>query len=1075
MMNTIGQREFLFKAACRFTKFLCMLVACALGETLPTRGGEGDELQFNRDVRPILAAACFRCHGMDANKREAGLRLDDAASATSVLDSGATAVVPGDIDASELWKRISAEDMTTVMPPPDAARQLSEEEKEVLRRWIEQGARFQKHWSFEPVMSPDIPPPDPNYPEWGEQLIDRYLLPAMLERGLRPNRQADKSTLIRRVAFTLTGLPPTLEQVDAYFADNSPTAYEAMVDRYLQSSGYGEEMARHWLDVARYGDTHGLHLDNDRQMWLYRDWVIDAFQNNMPFDQFTIEQLAGDLLPNATTSQKIATGFNRCNVTTSEGGAIDAEFLFRYAVDRTSTTVQTWLGLTAGCAVCHDHKYDPLTMKEFYSLYSFFYSAADPAMDGNINTTPPFLRVPSSHQEAELDRLRAAEAEWRSKLLAIARQEVNDRNECCKDKSETVSNSAIIGTPVESSTGVSSEEKFVVHLLVDRFPDGAGLYNTSRNPPVWLPRGSPAVPQGQRALKQEFGDRFEQIVQLGANPIYPPQNGKLTGWLAVDQHEPSDAVFVELRWADGAKRVGWAASAQQAAKVGVSQKEWLGALPVPGDWRPFELDLERMGIKKDAAIQEFKLGQFGGICYWSHLRFEGTGPGENDPSQSFEAWWPTRKGKDTPLAQPDINSALKNGLESVEAATKLDVEAFYVAFIQALPSLTIVSLRAAWSETKTSIEELEASIPGTLVFADSGEMRQAFVMKRGQYDQPDQPVSRATPQFLPELKALSDRPLNRLDLARWLVSNEQPLTARVTVNRFWQQVFGVGLVKTSEDFGTQGALPSHPELLDYLAHQFRLNGWNVRELMRWLVHSQAFRQDSAESTSERELDPENRWLARGPRIRLDAEQIRDNALAVSGLLSSKRGGPSVRPYQPPNIWEPVGYGDSNTRFFIQDHGDALYRRSIYTYIKRTAPPPLMSNFDAPNREQFCTRRERSNTPLQALQLLNDTQFVEAARKFAEWILHSGDNDVTASLRNGFRRCLSREPDEFERSELQRLYEKFAEQMKGRPEDAEKLLRVGESERDDRLDSMQLAAMTMIANLLFNLDEVTVRN
>ncbi|MGE3819669.1 MAG: DUF1549 and DUF1553 domain-containing protein, partial [Isosphaeraceae bacterium] len=665
-----------------------------------------------------------------------------------------------------------------------------------------------------------------------------------------------------------------------FLGDTSRRAYENMVERYLNSPRFGEEMARHWLDVARYADTHGMHLDNERQMWPYRDWVVRSFNDDLPFDRFVVEQVAGDLLPNPTTDQLVATGFNRCNVTTGEGGSIDAEWYFRYAVDRASTVAEAFMGLTAGCAVCHDHKFDPISTEEFYQLYAFFYSAEGSAMDGNALLHEPTVRLATPEQKAKL-----------------------------KDLDQRLT---------EAKTAVDE------------------------------------------AMRK------------------------------VDYAEPAS---------------------------------------------------------------------------------EGTA----DPLHSFQAWL---KSGGTTSEKKELPAEIKTLLnrEKRNAAAEKRLQTYYVQRV-------CLETRDAFQPLLATVESLtqekvgiEAVVPASYIFRDRESPRDAFIMVRGQYDKPGKRVEPGTPAALPPLKRAtpSDR-ASRLDLAHWLTSPEHPLTARVAVNRFWQQAFGTGLVKTAYDFGTQGEPPSHPELLDWLAIQFQKSGWDVKDLLRLMVNSAAFRQSSKVDPELVKRDPENRLYARGPRIRLDAEPIRDNALFVSGLLDLTMGGRGVHPYQPPNIWEPVAYTGSNTRSYVQDKGSSLYRRSLYTFFKRTAPPPYLANFDAPNREAFCTGRERSNTPLQALQLMNDVQHVESARVFAERILAEGGATLKEQVAWGFRVVLARRPEPGELAILTSEYEGLRERYQRDPTAAKEILRVGESPVKTTAPEADLAAMTLLANTLLNLDETVNRN
>jgi Protein of unknown function (DUF1553)/Protein of unknown function (DUF1549)/Planctomycete cytochrome C len=833
-----------------------------------------DDIEFNRDIRPILSEACFKCHGPAAKK--GGFRLDQREDAVKPAKSRAIPIVPGKPAESELVKRIFSQEADEMMPPPNSHKTLKPAQRELLKKWIAEGAKYQKHWSFEPPVKVALPKVGAKNP------IDAFILDRLKREGLTMSPEADRSTLIRRVAFAVTGLPPAIAETDAYLNDKSADAYEKMVDRYLSSKRYGEEMARHWLDLARYADTHGLHLDNERSMWLYRDWVIRAFNDNLPFDRFTTEQLAGDLLPKATSEQIIATGFNRCNVSTSEGGSIDAEWIFRNAVDRTSTMMETWLALTGGCAVCHDHKFDPISAKDYYSLFAFFYSASDPAMDGNALLTAPIMKAPSATQQKRLAEL--------TEQIAKSQQEL-----------------------------------------------------------------------AKKIQDTEYAD-----------PADEPDN---------------------------------------------------------------------------------KLG--------------------SDPAHSLKAWR-LKATKDAKGLPKDIVALVKQAkLDGVGEKKLLN---YYVQNICIETKKEIEPLAKQLAGLTKERDSINNAVPGTFIFKDLPQPRPSFIMMRGQYDKPGEKVEPNTPSFLPPLaKADPKARRTRVDLAYWLVAADHPLTARVAVNRYWQQFFGTGLVKSSADFGVQGELPSHPELLDFLAVSFREQGWDIKALVRLMLTSQTFRQSPRLTLDLIKRDPENRLYARGPRFRLDAEQIRDNALFVSGLIVLDMGGRGVKPYQPPRIWEPVAFSGSNTGNYVQDKGPALYRRSIYTFMKRTAPHPYMSNFDAPNRESPCSRRERSNTPLQALQLMNDVQHFEAARKLAERMLIEGGKTPAERIRFGYRIVLSRDPEEQEADIVSQTLGQFLERYHKDPASAAKALRVGESPIRSGLAEPELAAYTLIANLLLNLDETVTRN
>ncbi|MFN9371535.1 MAG: PSD1 and planctomycete cytochrome C domain-containing protein [Planctomycetaceae bacterium] len=1014
-----------------------------------------DEVQFGRDILPILSAHCFACHGPDAQARKADLRLDVAEGALAQRDSG-PALTAGSLDQSEVWQRIISTDESLVMPPPSTKKPLTDGQKELLKKWIEQGAKYQRHWSFTPPVKPEVPAVEKA--GWQQNPIDRFLLARMREKGLEPRPEASKPTLIRRVAFALTGLPPTPAEVEAFEADTTPQAYENMVNRYLASPRYGEEMARHWLDVARYADTHGLHLDNLREMWAYRDWVVGAFNRNLPFDQFTIEQLAGDKLPNPTREQLIATGFNRCNVTTSEGGSIDAEFLFRYAVDRTATTLQAWMGLTGGCAVCHDHKYDPLTQREFYSLYSFFYSAADPAMDRNINTTDPFLRLPNPEQEQDLAALRQAEQQARQAFDEwLAKQDPADP-----------------ASQPPAAVPVAVEDVW----FDDEFPLNARLSCSSRNASTWSVAPRTPVVSGLRALRQAFASSYTDKAENFGVPVTVPAKARFSIFVRIDPKEPPQTLMLELNTTKGVRRALWGnAEKMGGGAVGSPERLRVGDIPTDGAWNRLEVTGEQWQLTGGEAVRGITLGQFGGVVDWDRLAVAGELAPEADPRASFVAWWKDRTGVDTPGIPADLAAPLKEGPEKeVAPEIKARLRQYFLQTAARPASADWRQARARLDLARAQRLVLEESLPGTFIFKDLDQPRDAFVMTRGQYDKPGEKVTPAVPAIFPPLK-LDDpnRRPNRLDLARWLMAEENPLPARVTVNRLWQQFFGTGLVKTSDDFGAQGEPPSHPELLDWLAVQYRELGWNTKEFVKQMLLSSAFRQDARVAPEVLAKDPENRLYARGPRFRLDAEQIRDNALFVSGLINLKMGGPGVRPYQPPNIWEPVGYADSNTRFYLQDHGEDLYRRSLYCFLKRTAPPPFMSNFDGPNREQLCARRERTNTPLQALQLMNDTQQFEAARVFAERILEEGGSSTEDRLRFALRTVLARTPAAEELTLLTRAVDHYRERYAADPQGARQVIHVGEAAVRSEASPTDLAAWTLVANLILNLDETVTRN
>ncbi|XZE20611.1 PSD1 and planctomycete cytochrome C domain-containing protein [Pirellulaceae bacterium SH449] len=1063
-------------------RFLCVLTAIAaicwnqmalIGATLLTQPEEPDvpaaSISYNCDVRPILSDKCFPCHGADAGTREAGLRLDTSDSLLP-LDSGGTAIVAGNSRGSLIMDRILTDDQDLKMPPAHLNKALTSDEIEILKTWIDAGAHYENHWAFEPSKRPEVPPT--TSPSFANNPIDHFIQVKIDERGFAPSAIADKATLIRRVAIALTGLPPTIDEQNAYLSDESETAFHAMLDRYMESERYGEEMARHWLDVARYADTHGMHLDNERQMWAYRDWVIQAFNRNMPFDQFTIEQLAGDLLPDPSIDQLTATGFNRCNVTSSEGGSINEELLYRYAVDRASTTMQVWMGLTGGCAVCHDHKFDPISQKEFYSMYAFFNSAADPAMDGNSLLTSPIAKL-----DREEDRIR---------LAAIA-----ERFREITQRIQTEAEQVTYTDPALEDPKPDPELTFSM-WMDDEFPSGGTLVVVG-TPTEFVEGSEPTPISGTKVLKRSDGGLAQDVWESKSNPVTVPDNGVFEASVWIDPKNTPRSIMVQFHREGWNHRAVWGDyEAINWGKVDSFERVHMGELPELGAWVQLRVPFDKLGLKAGDKLVGFALTQFGGTVYWDRVGASGSITKATDLRYSFEAW------KESQLHSPpdQIASEIRDSVQrykaskdaetahgTAEEASEKELRRYFLTQICETTKTQFQKLNDEVAALNSERKSIEESIPGTFIYRDLPTPRESFVMLRGAYNKPGDPVQPGVLEILPPLKLDSEqRRATRLDLARWLVSGDHPLTARVTVNRFWQQFFGVGLVKSSYDFGTQGELPSHPELLDWLAIEFQESGWDVKHLVRLMLSSHTFQQSSRMEPQHLDSDPSNRLLARGPRFRLDAEQIRDNALFVAGILDLKMGGKGVKPYQPPNIWEPVGFAGSNTRFYSQDSGSSLVRRSIYTFYKRTAPPPFMSNFDAPNREQSCSVRERSNTPLQALQLMNDVQYVEAARCFAERLTQDSDEidggvdgRLDGRLELGVRMVLCRMPTDRELIVLRTLYQEQLERFQANPESANALLAFGDIPSEKKWDTNELAALTLVCNLLLNLDETTNRN
>ena len=1022
---------------------------------LSTAFAAEETVTFNQHIRPILANNCFGCHGIDAGHRKAKLRLDIAAGATADRD-GIRALVPGDLGKSELWQRIVSKHDDEMMPPPESQKPpLTDSQRGLIKRWIEQGAAYQDHWAYEPVARPAIPVATAG--ATGHP-VDRFVGSTLARRRLALAPEAGREVLLRRVSFDLTGLPPTSEEIEAFAADRAPEAYERVVDRLLASPRFGEHFGRHWLDAVRYADTHGLHLDNIRMIWPYRDWVISAFNRNLPFDRFTVEQLAGDMLPNPTTDQLVATGYNRNHLSTSEGGAIEAEAEMRNTADRVDTTTAVWLGLTANCASCHDHKFDPLTQREYYSLGAIFKGLADRVWDGNVRLPGPIATLADSPAvQRRIDELAIAVKPLESALTAAAERAIAG-DHAIKKPTKAPTTYEVVWA---DDSDLVAPKDFPRASLAGEWREGAGV------PLAGGRRALRIEGQAERAFTFTTGE-VNLTVRTEAKPFVHFQP---------DATRPPRAVSLEFVTEEKIKRVIWGdpeAFGPDVAKNAIVA----GPLPAAGEYTRLEISAKDVGLKTGKAYTALRIRQSDGAAWWDRAGASLTSPdGTADPLLSSAAWASGLRGTARFVEGMPIRHDIKFliGLSPTQQndEEKKRLERYHREYIYG-PLRAVVEAEAhAVRELLSEQTHYELNFPSTLIAREREQPLPAHIMIRGQYDKPGDRVEAATPAFLPPSKKSGER-LTRLDFARWLVDPANPLTARVTVNRFWGQLFGAALVRTPADFGSQGEPPTHPELLDWLASEFVRTGWDVKKFVRLLVTSRTYRQDSAVSPALLELDPENRLLARASRHRFDAEVLRDQSLALAGLLRPELGGPPVRPYQPTNIWEPVAFGGSNTKEYVQDHGNALYRRSLYTFWKRTAPAPAMSTFDAPSRENFCVARTRSNTPLQALALMNDVQQFEAARAFAERMLTRPSNDADR-LAFAFRSVLSRGPTKAEQKLLAETLAAHRAHFERHAEAASQVIANGESKPTAQLPPGEFAAWTMVANLLFNLDETVCRN
>jgi uncharacterized protein DUF1553/uncharacterized protein DUF1549/concanavalin A-like lectin/glucanase superfamily protein/cytochrome c/hapalindole biogenesis HpiC1 cyclase-like protein len=1026
-------------------------------------------IHYNRDVRPIISENCFACHGPDSAARKANLRLDRFEDAIAKRKD-APAIVPGQPEKSALVERIFATDPDDMMPPPESHKKLTDQQKDLLRRWIAEGAEYELHWAY-------IAPKRPALPKikntgWIRNPIDNFVLARLEKEKLGPASEADRRTLARRWSLDLIGLPPTPEDVEAYVNDKSPDADNKYIDKLLNSKHWGEHRGRYWLDAARYADTHGIHFDNFREMWSYRDWVIKAFNDNIPFDRFTIEQLAGDLLPNPTLEQQIASGFNRSHITSNEGGLIDEEYLVLYTRDRTETTSAVWLGMTANCATCHDHKFDPFTQREFYELSSFFNNTTIPAKDGNRRDPPPVAVVPTPDDREHWFEL--------MKLQKKADEELQARRKAARPEYDQWLAAA---TPEPFEKDIPAEE-LVFHARLTEGRGDAVNYRVkgesrkfeAETNLVW---GSGYI--GERSFKAaknapavELGDigDFAKDDSFSYGAWIKPADTEATGAIMARMDTKNSyrgwdllydkgrvSVHLVHNWPDDAIKV--------TGKNKLEAGKWAHVfVTYNGSAKPDGVKFYINGKAVDQDVDRKSLkGSIHSKAPLSIGRRHGGSELDKVSIQDARIYARALKPKEVEdLAQCTRSAWL---VEKSDQRAKEETDELFDRWLTRVdePFQDGVAKIARIDKEQDEIKKR-----GTVahVMAEKSEEAMAFILYRGEYDKRRNRVLADTPDILPPMP--DDLPRTRLGFAEWLFLPEHPLTARVTVNRFWQEIFGTGLVRTAGDFGVAGEQPSHPELLDWLAIEFRESGWDVKEFFKMLVTSATYRQAATVTPDKLQKDPQNRLLSRGPRFRMDAEMVRDYALTASGLLVPKIGGPSVKPYQPDGVWEAVAMPESNTKKYERDAGDKLYRRSMYTFWKRSAPPATMDIFNAPNRETCTVRRERTNTPLQALATLNDPQFVEAARHLAELALKHGS---TLEDRLDFvaRRLLARPLRPQERKITESVLNDLLAHYSSEPKDAKALLAVGESKADCSLPAPELAAYTMAVNQLMNLDEV----
>lgn len=1024
------------------------------------------KVDFSKDILPILSDKCFHCHGPDEKGRKAKLRLDTEEGAFHVNKDGVANIIKGKPEKSELVVRVLSKDENEQMPPPDSHRVLTEEQKQLLKRWVEQGAPWGKHWAFAEIAK--VTPPKVKNTGAVKNPIDQFILARLEQEKLKPSTEATKEQLIRRATFDLTGLPPTLAEIDAFLKDKSANAYEKVIDRLLQSPAYGEQMAREWLDLARYADTFGYQADVDMNMYPWRDWVIKAFNENLPYDQFITWQLAGDLLPNATRDQKLATAFNRLHRQTNEGGSIEEEFRNEYISDRVHTMGTAFLSLTLECARCHDHKYDPISQKDYYSFGAFFNSIDESGLYSHFTraTPTPTLLLYKDDQEAKASALKAQIAQQEAKLKQVEK-EAQERFEKWR------SPGAALVTP-----------KPVAEYSFENVKDSKTPNAQGTNAAVLV--DAPKLVAGKVGQALQFsGDNEVECREAGVFKRTDAFSFAL--WLKPMEKQARAVVLHRSRaWTDSGSR-GYELVLEDGKPffgiihfwpgdaIGVRAKE---ALPT-NDWSHITATYD--GSSKAAGIGLYVNGKklvtevvrdnlYRDITYrpeWGDLEAD--------------------KGIHLTLGARFRDNGFKNGL--IDEVTVYDVALTEMEVEGLVPNGASVTLghdpklmayylnrqdaeyRQAQAELKRLREEentLASGVQEIMVMKDLPKQRPAYLLKRGAYDAPADEVFPGTPERIFAMPA--EYPKNRLGLAKWMTDARNPLTARVAVNRIWKLHFGRGLVTTVEDFGAQSQRPTHPELLDWLARHYMESGWDRKALHKLILMSATYRQSSVPSEEQFAKDPENLLLARGPRHRLAAEQIRDAALAVSGLLNLTIGGQSVKPYQPAGLWEEAGTGKT----YVQDKGEKLYRRSLYTFWRRTSPPPSMLSFDATSREICTAKRETTSTPLQALVLLNDPQFVEASRVLAEKLVKAEPASVDKRIVNSFRTLTGRVPDKDEVKILESLYEEQKARFAKNAEAAQKLIKTGDSKPDTTLEASDVAATTMLVSTLMNFDEFVMK-
>ena len=1015
-----------------------------------------DEIDFNIHVKPILSDKCYHCHGPDEATRKAGLQLDTEQGLYAKSDLGHYAFRPGNLNKSEAIQRVLSEENDYKMPPPEAHLDLDSKEKAILVKWVQQGAKWKPHWAFIPPVK--SPLPEVSWPVQNQ--IDKLIYSRLEEQGLKPNQKAGKNVLIRRLTIDLTGLPPTLEEIDNFLNDKSENAYEKMVDRLLASHAHAERLTLEWMDLARYSDSHGYHADGLRTMWPWRDWVIQSFYENKPYDEFVTEQLAGDLMPDATKEQILATGFNRNHPMTAEGGAIDEEFRVDYVTNRTNTFGTAFLGLTMECAKCHDHKFDPISQKEYFELFAFFNNVRELGMtfeDGNFGP----LMLLSTLEEDRLIGGLTSKIDSVEKLMRPLKLSFNAENNF-KDSDDFIKVKPIVQHDFESKTK-TGEKSFLDDRELTHIGENVNLE------------------EGKFGMAAVFDDQYDKIDINGLEAFELTDPFSISVWIKPERRPVKGTTMTVLGNSSvkGELYKGWDLHVDHLGQVSA---RLISVLPN---------NYLHVKSKDSIPVGEWThlLMTYDGSSYASGLKVYINGQACNQTvayDRLYKSIQPKRikniiVGK-SPRGQSGDNGIFVGRIDQLAI---FDTEILSQQVAQLYAHAKEGDILMAWKPhnraymelneqlTKLKLEKVQLITPilEMMVMEEMQPPRKTYILERGEYDQHGEMVERSAPNSI--LSFTNDYEKNRLGLSKWLFDKKNPLTARVAVNRYWQMIFGRGLVSTSNDFGNQGALPTHNQLLDMLAVDFMESGWDVRKLIKRLVMTNTYQQSSKSSEEHNRIDPDNKWLARSPSYRRQAEFIRNNALASSGLLNDTVGGESVKPFQPEGLWVAGNFSEALSKY-VQDHDKKQYRKSMYTFIKRTAPPPFMTIFDMPTRDICIVKREQTNTPLQALSLLNDPQFVESSRALAVRMKKEGGKSIQDQIKKGCLLALTREPSTKELNILKELFIKEREAFKTKKDEAIAYLSVGDYRIPSELEVSEIAALTVVASTLLNMDEIYMK-